>query len=161
LIDLRKPVLEDGPQIFQLAGAAGNLDVNSSYHYLLLSLKFSETCVVAFQKRELIGFITAFRDPQHPEVLFVWQVAVSPAQRNGGVAKAMLNHLLQREFNPEIQYIETTITPSNISSQALFRSLANECHCEIKEQDLINKELFPENGHEPEHLFRIGPLNPN
>ncbi|MFQ5450477.1 MAG: diaminobutyrate acetyltransferase [Nitrospinaceae bacterium] len=161
MIQLRKPVLQDGTKIFQLAKSAGTLDVNSCYHYLLLCQKFSDTCVIATQKEELIGFLTAFRDPNHAETLFIWQIAVSQSQRNQGIARAMLNHLLQRDFDPEIQFIETTITPSNTASQALFRGLAKELQSEINEKRFFEKKFFSENGHEPENLFRIGPLTHN
>ncbi|KMP10539.1 hypothetical protein UR09_05795 [Candidatus Nitromaritima sp. SCGC AAA799-A02] len=158
-MQLRKPSLEDGPRMFDLARSAGNLDVNSCYHYLLLSQKFAETCAVAVQGEKLMGFATGFRDPNKPEILFIWQVAVSDDFRNGGVAKAMLNHILQRNFSPPIQFLEVTIAPSNKASQALFQSLANELNCSIENESLISADLFPENGHEPESLFRIGPLN--
>jgi len=153
--------LQDGPKIYQLAKSAGSLDVNSCYHYLLLCKKFSETCVIAAQDIDLIGFLSAFRDPKHSDTLFIWQIAVSQNKRNQGIARAILNHLLQRDFNPEIQFIETTITPSNTASQALFRSLAKEHQSEIDEQSFFEKKFFSENGHEPEHLFRIGPLTHN
>lgn len=158
MIQLRKPILHDGPNMFRLAKSAGTLDINSCYHYLLFCQKFASTCVVATQKRELTGFLTSFRDLDQPDTLFIWQIAVSELKRNRGIAKAMLNHLLQRHFDPEIYFIETTITPSNTASQALFRSLAKDLQTKIKEQCIFKKELFSENGHEPEHLFRIGPL---
>jgi len=161
LFHLRKPELKDGPKIFQLAKAAKSLDVNSCYHYLLLSRKFSSTCVVAVQEEELIGFLTAFRDPDHSEILFIWQIAVSENNRNQGIAKEMVKHLLKRKFHTEVRFIEATITQSNTASQTLFRNLAKELQSEIKEQIFFTKELFPEKGHEPEHLFRIGPLNHN
>ncbi|QPJ61022.1 MAG: diaminobutyrate acetyltransferase [Candidatus Nitronauta litoralis] len=144
--------------MFELARTAGNLDVNSCYHYILLSYKFTDTCAVAVQGGELAGFATGFRDPNHPEVLFIWQVAVSNKFRNGGIAKAMLKHILQRNFNPSIRFLEATITPSNKGSQALFQSLANELNCSVNKESLISASLFPENGHEPESLFCLGPL---
>lgn len=154
-------MLQDGRKIFQLAESTGTLDVNSCYHYLLLCQKFSDTCVIAAQDIDLIGFLSAFRDPNHSGTLFIWQIAVSQSQRNQGIAKSMLNHLLQRDFDPEIKFIETTITPSNTASQALFRSLAKELQSEIKEQSFFEKKLFSENSHEPENLFRIGPITHN
>lgn len=158
MIQLRKPVLEDGLKIFRLAKSAGKLDVNSCYYYLLICQKFADTCVAATHKGELIGFLIAFLDQAHSDTLFIWQIAVSESQRNKGVAKEMLIHLLQRDFDPVIYFIETTVTPSNSTSQALFRSFAKDLQSEIKEQCFFEKELFLDSSHEPEHLFRIGPF---
>jgi len=161
LIQLRKPTSEDGSKIYQLAITAGNLDVNSAYHYLLMCHKFKDTCVVAIEMEEPVGFLTAFRDPERSEILFIWQIAVSQYHRNQGIAKKMLNHLLMRKFQPEIRFLETTITPSNVASQTLFRNLAKKLNSEIREQTFFDKELFSETGHESEHLFQIGPITPN
>jgi len=161
LIHLRKPTSQDGSKIFQLAQTAGSLDVNSAYHYLLMCQKFSDTCVVAVEMEEPIGFLTAFRDPERSEILFIWQIAVSQYHRQQGIARKMVNHLLMREFQPEIRFLETTITRSNVASQTLFRNLAKELDSELKEQIFFDKELFSETGHEAEHLFQIGPFNHN
>ncbi|QPJ66745.1 MAG: diaminobutyrate acetyltransferase [Candidatus Nitrohelix vancouverensis] len=159
-MDFRKPVVQDGAALYQLAKRSGNLDVNSCYHYVLLCEKFSETCVVAVDKDEPVGFITGFRDPKRQDHLFIWQIAVSEHKRKQGIARSMLNHLLRRDYDPEFQFIETTISPSNAASEALFRSLASDLQCEITVQNYFDEKLFNESGHEEEPLFRIGPLNP-
>lgn len=144
--------------MYQLATQAGSLDVNSSYHYLLLCHKFSNTCVVGTSGKDVVAFLTAFRDPDQLNHLFIWQIAVQESFRGRGLAGGMLSHLLGRVFVPAIEFVEATITPSNKASQKLFRSLAAERRSELKETILFNEDLFPDGSHEPEVLFRIGPL---
>ncbi|UCD10625.1 MAG: diaminobutyrate acetyltransferase [Nitrospinaceae bacterium] len=144
--------------MYRLAASAGTLDVNSSYHYLLLCHKFSSTCVVGACGGDLISFLTAFRDPGQLNNLFIWQIAVHAGFRGRGVARGMLEHLLGRDFTPGIEFIETTITPSNQASQKVFRTFAAEHRWELQEKVLFSEDQFPGGNHEPEVLFRIGPL---
>lgn len=161
MITLRKPVLKDGANIYKLANSVGNLDVNSCYSYLLMCQKFADTCTVASHKDEIIGFVIAFLDPQRPEVLFVWQIAVSDKFRNQGLATTMLYHILLRKHYPKIQFIETSITPSNVASLALFRNLSIDLKCDINKQKFFKEEWFGGEDHEPEDLFKIGPISHN
>ncbi|MGA7802718.1 MAG: diaminobutyrate acetyltransferase [Gammaproteobacteria bacterium] len=155
----RKSTLQDGPGVWSLVKNSGVLDVNSSYCYLLLCQDFADTCVVAEMDGKLVGFVTAYRPPTRNDVLFVWQIGVDGAARGRGVASTLLDTLLSLDACRDISYIETTISPSNGPSRALFQSLARRLEVEIAEHDGFAKELFPEGGHEPEHLFRLGPLN--
>lgn len=159
MIILRKPILEDGAKIYQLANSVGGLDVNSCYSYLLMCEKFANTCVVASHEDEIVGFVIAFLDPQKSEVLFVWQIAVSNNFRNQGLATTMLYHMLLRRYNPEIKFIETSITPSNVASQALFRNLSKDLKCDIEKQEFFKEVWFGGEGHESEDLFKIGPIS--
>ncbi|MHC5068213.1 MAG: GNAT family N-acetyltransferase, partial [Planctomycetota bacterium] len=56
---------------------------------------FAHTSVVASVGPDLIGAVTAYRVPDDPTTLFVWQVAVSDAARGQGLAGRMLQFLVQ------------------------------------------------------------------
>lgn len=153
------PEVADGPAIWQLVIDAGTLDRNSSYLYLLLCRDFAETCVVAKRGTSLLGFLTGYRLPARPEVVFVWQVGVSEDARGEGLANALLDRLLLSEGCRGVKYLETTVTRSNEPSRALFRSLARRLDAELKESPGFGAELFPEGGHEPEPRLQIGPFD--
>jgi len=155
---LREPRVEDGGPIWSLVKDTGVLDLNSAYSYLMLCQFFKETCVVAEQDGEVVGFISAYRLPTNQDTIFVWQVGVAASQRRKGLAGQMLEELLQRETCKKIRYLETTISPSNRPSQSLFQALARNMntHCEVVEG--FPKELFPGGGHESEMMYRIGPF---
>ena len=150
----------------QLAKAAGNLDVNSEYSYLLLGAHFSDTCVVAENQGEVVGFVSAYK-PQMTfqnvsntdkfNTLFVWQIAVSKDYRKQGIALKMLKALLNRESCKQVKYIQASITPSNSSSHKLFEALARELDTSYQEKPMFTKEEFSEE-HEKEILFQIGPF---
>ena len=155
---LRQPRLEDGAAMCQLVQETTSLDPNSCYAYLLLCTHFSNTCIVAQDRSELVGFVAAYRPPTDPDVLFVWQVGVKPVARGQGLAKTMIRTLLERDACQSVNFLEATVTPSNVASQTLFRSLANEHGTSCAERCWFPPETFGSGEHEAEVLFRIGPL---
>ena len=157
-ITLRQPRLEDGAAMCRLVQATTPLDPNSCYAYLLLCTHFADTCVVAEDDDELVGFVSAYRPPTDPDVLFVWQVAVKSTARGNGLAKTMIQTLLERDRCQDVTFLEATVTPSNVASQALFRSLAKAHQARCIETSWFLPEAFGSGEHETEVLFRIGPL---
>ncbi|MCM3570849.1 diaminobutyrate acetyltransferase [Neobacillus mesonae] len=154
----RKPKNEDGANIWELIKSTRTLDLNSAYSYLMLCEFFSDTCVVAEEDHELIGFVSAFRPPQQDDTIFVWQVAVHPSHQGKGIGKKLLQELLSRESCENIHYLEATISPSNIASQSLFKGLAKNLNCPYEISECFSEKLFPETGHEAEQTYRIGPF---
>ncbi|MFA7632587.1 MAG: diaminobutyrate acetyltransferase [Thiohalomonadaceae bacterium] len=121
----RKPQLDDGQRIHKMVLAAGTLDINSAYLYYLLADHFRDTVVLAESADgTLLGFVTAYRPPNDPHHLFIWQIAVAPAARGQGIGSGLLKALLQRPFMTDIQRIDCTITSNNTASLSLFRHLA-------------------------------------
>lgn len=157
-VEFDAPHETDGPDIWRLVKDTDNLDLNSAYSYLMLCKYFPDTCVVARYGNKITGFVSAFRPPNRPGIIFVWQVAVARSRRSKGLGTALLKKLLERDACADISFLETTITPSNIPSQSLFRKLAREfdTHCIVSE--CFSKELFPLDSHEKELMFTIGPI---
>ncbi len=158
-VTLRPPQANDGKMIWQLAQDTRVLDLNSPYAYFLLGEHFADTCVVAEHNGEIVGFVSAYLDPKAPATLFVWQIGVAASMRRKGLALQLLLALLQRDSCRDISSIQTTITPSNTPSRALFNTLAQAINSQLSEQpDHFRAEWFPVDGHEPESLFTIQPV---
>ncbi len=159
IITFRQPDPADGAKVWALIEAAGSLDVNSVYCYVLLCDYFRDTCVLAEMEDRLVGFVSAFIDPGQPETLFVWQIAVDAGVRSQRIGSRMLEALITPLIGNRIRYIETTISPDNRPSRALFNRFAAHCRAEIIEKQGYPKDWFPvQLGHEEERLYRIGPL---
>lgn len=156
----RKPSLNEGQAIHGLVRSCEPLDLNSSYAYMLLCTHFTDTCVVAEEQGRVVGFISAYRKPADPDVLFVWQVAVSPHVRGRGVASRMLCEVLARAGCSSVRAIETTIGPSNRASWALFESFAKKLGAATSQEEFFREKDFENEGHEAEILLRIGPIDP-
>lgn len=155
---IRAATVEDGGAIWRLVKESQVLDVNSSYAYLFWCKHFGHTSVVAEADGEIVGFVTGLRPPRQPEVIFVWQVAVHSSMRGRGLAGKLLRALTELPGCDGVTHMETTVTPSNAPSRALFRSFGRSMGAEVEVTPYFTEEMFPDEGHEAEELFRIGPF---
>lgn len=155
-IEFRRTDLRDGGLLWRMARDSGALDLNSPYAYLMWSDQFAETSVIAEVDGWPAGFVIGFSPPGREHVLFVWQVTVADEYRGLGLASGMLDELVERRAATAV---EATVTPSNTASQKLFRALARRSDCSCREEPYIEAEHFPDQEHEPEVLFHIGPIS--
>jgi len=156
---IEAPAIDDGVECWRLALESDVLDVNSRYAYLLWCRDFAETSVVARLGRRVLGFITGYRRPEEPNTLLVWQVAVDATARGHGLAGRMLNTLFDRV--PGVDHMETTITPGNDASIALFTGFAKRRGAHVQVNELFSGDQLAHGGqddHEPENKYRIGPI---
>jgi L-2,4-diaminobutyric acid acetyltransferase len=155
---LRQPTRRDGAALHDLVAACPPLDLNSRYAYLLLCEHHAATSVIAQSDGLLAGAITAYIPPQQTDTLFVWQVAVAPHMRGQKLGTRMLQHLLQHCILPRrLRWLETTISPGNEASRALFTQFAVRRGAGCTTTTLFAAGDFGESGHEEECLYRIGP----
>lgn len=151
---VRKPHPSDGAQMWTVARDGGELDLNSSYAYLMMASDFTDTCRVAVCDNEIVGFVLGYSPPERPTHRFVWQVAVRDDQRGRGVAALMLEHLIAAD---DVDALEATVEETNTASRALFASIARKHQAELTWSDGIPAAHFPD-GHAGEPRLRIAPL---
>ncbi|WP_330998095.1 diaminobutyrate acetyltransferase [Cerasibacillus terrae] len=154
----RKPNKEDGADVWKLINNIEILDLNSPYSYIMWCELFSKTSIVVERDSKLVGFISGFIHPDSKNTLFIWQVAVNEDERGNGLGTRMLFELLGRTACEEVHYVEATVSPSNNPSQNLFKGLAEKLGAECVISDYFSSTDFPEEGHEDELMFRIGPF---
>ena len=159
-LTIERPCIDDGVEMWRLARDSAVLDVNSRYSYLLLARDFADTSVVAKSGAAVLGFITGYRRPAEPTTLLVWQVAVDSVARGQGLGGRMLDALVGQVAG--VEHVETTITPSNSASIALFTGFARRRAAPIRREELFGASLLCADGtgdHEPEIKYRIGPIS--
>lgn len=155
-VAFRSPTATDGPHVWALARASETLDLNSPYAYLLMGEHFSASSIVAEKEGELIGFVYGYLPQNQQGTLFAWQVAVSPKAVRQGLAKQMLVELIRQTAAMGVKRLQATITPSNVASFSLFRSVASQLGSELAVVDNhFSLDHFPGDGHEPESLIEI------
>lgn len=143
--------MDDGAAMWRLARDSGNLDLNSSYAYLLWAYDFASTSVIANVDDQPAGFVSGYRRPEDPSTLMVWQVAVDEQHRGRGIARTMLDHLAT---DLDVRQLQTTITADNTASIALFTSFADAHGAALEREPVFPAEAFPD-GHDAELLFKI------
>lgn len=152
---LRRPTVEDGAAMWRIARDSEELDLNTSYAYLLWARDFAATSVVATLDEEPVGFVSGYVRPDDPRTFMVWQVAVDASARGKRLGRTMLDFLVA---DGAVDALETTITADNAASIALFTSFGNAHGASVESSALFTAEMFPD-GHDAELLFRIAPLS--
>ncbi|SLN69775.1 L-2,4-diaminobutyric acid acetyltransferase [Roseivivax jejudonensis] len=154
-VTFRKPVREDGADIWELIRSCKPLDENSMYCNLLQSDHFKDTCVVAEKDGDIVGWISAYVTPNDPETVFVWQVAVSEKARGMGLGSRMLQSLMAREETEGVKRMQTTITLDNDASWALFRKFADRSNADLTSDAHFTRDTHFAGEHATEHMVTI------
>lgn len=158
-IKFRKPGGLDGHALHQLISRCAPLDTNSVYCNLLQCTDFADTAIAAeAPDGRLLGFISGYRPPGREDTLFVWQVAVDKAARGLGLGSRMLLALIRRLAPQGVRHIETTISPGNDASEALFRKVFGVLDAPWETQLLFSREAHFAGQHDDEMLYRAGPF---
>ncbi|WP_329278648.1 diaminobutyrate acetyltransferase [Streptomyces sp. NBC_01451] len=160
-LQIDRPAIADGAALWRIARDSKVLDLNSSYSYLLWCRDFAATSAVARDSGgRPVGFVTGYVRPDRPGTLLVWQVAVDVGHRGRGLAAALLDGLTRRVGAEQgLTTVETTITPRNTASEQLFTSFAERHGATVQREVLFDAAQFPNDPHDPEVLYRIGPLS--
>ena len=121
-IDIRKAREEDFLAVYRFVSSCPPLEKYFEHFYKIMLRYFQNTCFIAEEGGEIVGFLMGFVSPVHESTYFLWQVGVSPATRGKGVGKLLLkaaeNHLKEMD----IRKIEVTVDPENEPSLRLFKS---------------------------------------
>ena len=155
-IKFRKPNTQDAKAMWMLVKNNKPLDENSIYLYVLLCHHFSDTCVVAESDSKIVGFISGFIPPKHPQTLFVWQVAVDSEFRNQGIAQNLVSMAVD-QTREEIRFVEATVTASNKASLKFLKNFARRYNANFDLSPLFSTNDLGQD-HESEDLVRIGPI---
>jgi len=157
-LEIRRPVADDGLEVYRLIADCPPLDPNSLYCNLLQCRDFADTSALAMLEGTVVGFVSGYAPPARPDTLFVWQVAVRPAARGLGLAKRVLRSILTRPRPAPLRYVQATVTASNAASWAMFRSLADSLSAPFTSELMFERERHFGGAHESEHLVTIGPI---
>jgi L-2,4-diaminobutyric acid acetyltransferase len=158
-VTLRKPEATDGLALNALVERCKPLDTNSVYCNLLQCSDFRDTAIAALtDEGDLVGFISGYRPPSRSNTLFVWQVAVDSSMRGQGLALKMLMTLVKRVAAEGVNHIETTISPGNEGSEALFKKAFRELGAEYETSVLFSSADHFDGKHDDEVLYRAGPF---
>jgi len=157
-IRLREPVVTDGAAVTALIEACPPLDRNSAYCNLLQCTHFADSCVIAERAGRVVGWVSGYRPPSEPADFFIWQVAVAAEARGKGLARQMIEALLERSAVRGVTHVITTITPGNASSWGLFEGLASRWAVPLAKSEHFQRVPHFGGAHDTEWLVRIGPL---
>ena len=158
-LTIATPVATDASAVHALIARCPPLDRNSLYCNLLQCTDFAATCAIAHSDDEVVGFVSGYRPPAMPEVLFIWQVAVHRAARGRRLAQRLITDILARPSCAGVTMIHTTVTPGNAASRAMFTRLAAALGTDFKVSPRFDHHIHFNAQAESEELFAIGPFD--
>lgn len=159
-IVIRQPQIDDTGDVYDLIGRCAPLDQNSIYCNMLQVFHFRQTSTIAEgPDGQVWGFVSGYSVPEHPQTLFVWQVAVSSKARGLGLGKEMIYDIFCREDNVDLRYIQATINRENGPSWGMFKKIARELDSSIDLKLLLTKEEHFDGEQDDEILIEVGPVN--
>ncbi|HEX9878411.1 MAG TPA: diaminobutyrate acetyltransferase [Gammaproteobacteria bacterium] len=156
---VRVPGVRDGRQVHELISTCPPLDENSIYCNLLQCTHLAQTCALAEDRAGVVGFVSAYRLPEAPWNLFVWQIAVAERGRGVGLAKRMLCDILARPACRGVRYIRATVTLDNQRSRAMFDGLAKQLDAPSETTKRFDAAMHFGGRHVSEHEIVIGPFD--
>lgn len=156
-IEIRTPVIEDGPAVWQMIADTPGLDDNSMYCNLLQCGHFAPYCAIATIGSEVVGWVSGYIPPAQPDVYFVWQICVAPKARGRGLARKMIDAVLAREAVCDVKRVQATITGDNKASWALFDAIARDLGAELMYQAHFTRDDHFAGQHDTEFLVTIAP----
>ena len=149
-------VLQDIKEVYKLLVAnRPYVGLNSRYTYFLLAKDFSDTCLVAEQDSKIIAFSSGYVPRDRRATFFIWEVVVHQDYRGNGLQKHMA---LNQIRITKAKYFEGTVNPSNEASKRNFFELGHLLNTKCEEKILFSEDDFENDGHEPEILYRVGPI---
>jgi L-2,4-diaminobutyric acid acetyltransferase len=155
--NIRNVKVEDIKEVYKLLVAnRPYVGLNSRYTYFLLARDFSDTCVVVEHEGKIIAFSSGYVPPSRADTFFNWETVVHRDYRGYNLQKRMLLHQIKIA---NAKFFEGTVNPSNEVSRRNFCELAELLSTKCEKKTLFTKEDFENDGHEPEVLYRIGPIS--
>ena len=128
-VSVRGATPHDAGLLESLAMRCPPLDVHTPYTYWVLSTYFSDSCFVAIDGEDAVGFITAVANGDRA---LLWQIGVLPSHRGKRLSQALIASVARWAESRGFSAIELSIDPSNVESHATFRSFAKRVGWEIE-----------------------------
>jgi L-2,4-diaminobutyric acid acetyltransferase len=154
---IRNVSIEDIKEVYSLLKAnRPYVGLNSRYTYFLLAKDFADTCVVAEHEGKIVAFSSGYVSPTKRDTFFSWEAVVHRDYRGNKLQKRML---LWQIMITGVRYFEGTVNPSNEASKMSFLSLAQLLKTRCEESLLFSEDDFENDCHEPEILYRVGPIS--
>lgn len=157
-VTIGAPKSEDGAAVHDLIAACPPLDTNSLYMNLIQTTHFAETCALAREDGDVIGWVSGHIPPEELDVFFLWQVAIGEKARGKRIPKRLVADIFSRPSTKDVRYLKTTITPDNEASWGLFKSLARWLEAPLKDTKFFDKDTHFKGRHDSEILVTIGPF---
>lgn len=155
------PVDEDAVSMWSLVKSTPEIDHNSAYCYMIWCRDFGSTTRVIRSAGEVVAFITGYVRPEAPNTLMIWQQVISPTYRGTGLGIKLLHAVADPLIeSANIRFVEATVSAVPSPPARTLEKLGASYCAPATSTELYSSNMFPEPGHAPEILVRVGPISP-
>ena len=120
MINIRNPKESEFEKIYNFVSRCKPLESYGDHFYRIMLRYFNNTCLIAEEENNILGFILGVISQTDPKSYFLWQIGVNPEVQGQGIGRKMLEHIEIELKRKNINRIELTIDPENKASQKLF-----------------------------------------
>ena len=122
-LTIRTAIEKDFLNIWGFVRNCKPLESYGAHFYRIMLRYFGDSCFIAEQDGEIVGFILGFETQRHPGSYFLWQIGVHPKFQGQGIGAKILAHMEDETRRKGCVRIEVTIDPENCPSQKLFEKI--------------------------------------
>jgi L-2,4-diaminobutyric acid acetyltransferase len=109
------------------------LTVHTEFTYWVLLRYWGDYCLIAEQDDEITGVLLAIGAGSADDLIYLWQVGVTPALRGTGLAQGMLCEFAARASRSGRTRVQVSVADDNRASHGLFARFAEEQGDELRE----------------------------
>lgn len=140
---VRESQEKDVNDIYNLVPNLAPLTPHTRYTYWNLFRNFAESCFIAVNENQLIGFITSHPTTSPPNEWFIWQAGIMPEYRGTGLIDNLQDRVIEVARQSGALAINTSIETDNLRSLGAFSRMAVRLGTTMDE--VIRFNLTPEN----------------
>lgn len=128
----------DTDAIYNLVPDLRPLTQHTWYTYWGLFHNFGNSCFIAEDGNEPVGFITSHPSIRQSPEWFIWQAGILPEYRGRGLIDRLQDHVIERARHAGAIAITTTIEADNSRSFGAFNRMAVRLASSIEELQKFN-----------------------
>ena len=151
---IRQSQEQDTNAIYDLVPKLSPLTPHTRYTYWNLFRNFGDSCFIATNQEQPVGFITSHPTTTPSLEWFIWQAGILPEYRGNGLIDSLQDHVIDAARNSGAVALNTSIETDNPRSFGAFSRMAVRLGTTMEEIERFN--LTPEDPSvAPEVLYRI------
>lgn len=132
-MNIRNCTSEDVGQVGALVNRCKPLLIlHTAYTYWVLFKYMSSTCFVLEENGKIIGYTTALRSTDNPDILFWWQMGIEEEYRGRKYSFLLTEAIVKKARALGCKHIQFTIDSSNRASYGSVSSYANKNKISMK-----------------------------
>lgn len=123
-LDIRTCTPDDLHQVSQFVESCPPLERHTGFTYWVTFNFWGDTCFVAADGDEIVGYASGVGAGRSPELIYIWQVGVAERYRGNGLSQLLISKVVEAARGKGFRRANVSIAPDNEASLTAFRRVA-------------------------------------